>query len=413
MAGKGELPKLGVLYDLGSAGPVEIFAACRGLCEPVFIRNGADGAGPSDRLGGSALDITDLGPDAAAAAVRAADIGHLITFSERQLLPTAEIADRAGIRFLSTDTALLCRDKSLQRRALADHGVDVTRTRTLRDPADLADALAEIGLPAVIKPRRGTSSSHTVRVDSLPEARDWLAEWTSRGPGAVRELVVEEMLRGDPAQAGPEWGDYVSVESIVDGTDVHHVCVTGKFPLAAPFREAGLVYPSTLDSALRAQVCDLAEAAVRALGIDCGATHTEIKLTATGPRIIEVNGRLGGYIADSLRRVTGFDLIAAAIRNAIGLPVGLPAPEPRQVAYKYQFQPPRTAARVAKVRGAETLEQIPGVRRFELSLPPGSLVDWRRGSSGHVGIIHGEVDDHDAVLAAIKAATNALEITYE
>ncbi|MFA1538204.1 ATP-grasp domain-containing protein [Actinomadura monticuli] len=409
MPGKGEPPKVGVLYDAGSAGPVEIFAACRGLCEPVFIRNGAEGA----RLGRSALDITGLGPDAAAAAVRAAGIGHLITFSERQLMATAEIAERTGIGFLSSDTALLCQDKAAQRRALADRGVDMTRTRALRDPGDLADALTEIGLPAVIKPRQGMSSAYTVRVDTLSEAREWLKGWVARSPGTVRELVVEEMLQGDSGQAGPEWGDYVSVESIVDGAEVHHVCVTGKFPLAEPFRETGLVYPSTIDAALHARVCDLAGAAVRALGIDRGATHTEVKLTAEGPRIIEVNGRLGGYIADSLRHAAGFDLIAAAIRSALGLPLDRSVPEPRQVGYKYQFQPPRTASRVTEMRGAETLEQIPGVRRFELSSPPGSPVDWSRGSGGHVGIIHGEAADHDGVLAAIQAATTALEITYE
>lgn len=49
-------------------------------------------------------------------------------------------------------------------------------------------------------------------------------------------FVLEEFLHG--ADSGP-FGDYVSVESLVLDGIPHHFALTGKFPLAEPFREVG------------------------------------------------------------------------------------------------------------------------------------------------------------------------------
>ena len=60
-------------------------------------------------------------------------------------------------------------------------------------------------------------------------------------------------------------------------------------------------------------------AAHRALGVENGITHAEVRLTARGPVIIEVNGRLGGDLIPFLGKIaTGIDPGAVLFDVATG-----------------------------------------------------------------------------------------------
>ncbi|MGH2952362.1 MAG: ATP-grasp domain-containing protein, partial [Solirubrobacterales bacterium] len=302
-----------MVYDEGSAGPGEIAAAARGAGADVFLV--VDRAAPhvarlAPALGRrfELLDITGLTPEAAAAQVCARAPEGLLTFSEHRMAATSELAAAAGVkRWHTPETTRLLTDKYLQRRALADTGVDTTPCVPV-PVGGAARAVAEVGLPAVLKPRQGTGSRHVRPVRTVEEAVAAAAEYHRFGPQGT-DLLAERLLAGDPGPAGSPWGDYVSVETAVRDGDCRPVCVTGKFPLAEPFRERGSFVPHTLDDRTATRVTTLAEAAIGALGIRDGVVHTEIKLTVHGPRVIEVNGRVGGLVADLLRRGAGYDLV--------------------------------------------------------------------------------------------------------
>ncbi|WP_255249341.1 hypothetical protein [Streptomyces albidoflavus] len=54
-------------------------------------------------------------------------------------------------------------------------------------------------------------------------------------------------------------------------------------------------------------------AAHTALGVEAGVTHAEVRLTSRGPRLVELNGRLGGdLIPYAGQLATGVDLVRAA-----------------------------------------------------------------------------------------------------
>ncbi|MGW1163798.1 ATP-grasp domain-containing protein [Streptomyces sp. NPDC002513] len=410
-------PRIGIFYDGGSASPVDIVKASRRLCEPVFVVD-RDPADPdAAAVPGDVVNLA--GADHASAAKALLDLGieHIITFSDRQLVRTAEVAAAAGYRFLSVAAATACRDKLELRRTLTEAGVDAVRSAGLDDLSELPAVVQEIGLPVVVKPRQGAGSVDTVRLDTVAQAERWSAEQVERiatVPGTFREFVVEELLVGDSTYAGPDFGDFLSVESVVEGTSIRHLCVTGKFPLTSPFRECGLFVPSTVAADVEERCRELAEAAIRALGIDLGVVHTEMKLTPTGPRIIEVNGRPPGYMTDLLRRATGgrYDMTAAALRMALGLPAGdLPALLD-QVTYVYFVQPPQDATRLVSIAGPDAVAPIPHVRRYQPFVEAGSPIDWRWGTSGHIGLILGEAADHRAALTDIDTALTALRISY-
>ncbi|MFF2328571.1 MULTISPECIES: ATP-grasp domain-containing protein [unclassified Streptomyces] len=409
-------PRLGVVYDVGSAHPREIFLASRRLCEPVFLVH-HDTAGPgTTEIPTGAVDLTGASPAQAAGILRDLDIEHITTFSDRQLVRTAEIAEAAGLRFLSVEAAVACTDKLVQRRTLAEAGIDTIRMA----PFTAAGAFPmDVGLPLIVKPRYGAGSVDTLQINSPAEAQQWAGEMAERSrtvPGTYSEFIVEELLQGDSNWAGPDFGDFVSVESMVEAGRVRHLCVTGKFPLAAPFREAGMLVPSTVSAEVEQHCRDLAEAALRALGVDNVITHTEMKLTSTGPRIIEVNGRPPGYTSELLRRATGgrFDMVGAALRIALGLPAGDLPVLSDQVTYVYFLQPPLDAIRLIAMNEPGAVSSVRGgVRRFDPYVRPGASLDWRWGTSGHIGLILGEAADHQTALAEIDAAIRALDVTYE
>ncbi|MFC4065312.1 ATP-grasp domain-containing protein [Actinoplanes subglobosus] len=406
-------PRLAVVFDFGSATPMSILAAARGLAEVVFLCDrGLPHVRPLyDDLRALArvCDITGLTDEQILAHPDCAGLAGIVTFSESRINRTAALAARLGLPSLGVDTAAAVTDKYRQRCLFAETGVQHTPCRVVRARSELGPALAEVGLPAVLKPRSGAASARTCTVHDVGEAH---ARWDEFAGGPA-EFVVEALLAGDPSVAGPGWGDYVSVESVISYGDIAHVEVTGKFPLAAPLRETGYVVPGTLDDSHRREVLALTTAALTALGVRHGVTHTEVKLTPDGPRIIEVNGRLGGYVADLVRRARGFDLVRAALTVALGRTPARPPAALRRHTFQYFLTPPMTAVALRRLDGTDRLDDIPGIHLVELFAQPGTTLDWRRGTLAHLGIVHGSARDHQGVQRLVEEVGRALDIEYE
>ena len=153
--------------------------------------------------------------------------------------------------------------------------------------------------------------------------------------------------------------------------------------------------------------------ALEAVGHDHGLSHTEVKLTPNGPRIVEINPRLGGnYIAELVERVTGIDLLAAQIDLALGRrpdfagrPTGI-----RSAAIKFLI-PPR-AGRVSNVRGEATLDTDPHVVRWSLNKIAGTDVRAPVDNACYVG--HVVAVDRNALGARQHAerALSRVALTY-
>jgi predicted ATP-grasp superfamily ATP-dependent carboligase len=412
------LPLAAVVVDFGSASPMSVLAAARGLARVVFV---CDRRRPYvralfDDLAalGTVCDVTDLSDDEIDDHPALRRLDAITTFSENQLVRTAALADRRGLSFLSPAVAVAATDKYRQRELLARAGVQHTTSRVVRPrdgSAALAAALAETGLPAVLKPRSGAASARTCTIHTVDEARARLREFASGDE--LTEFVVEELLAGDPAVTAAGWGDYVSVESVTSHGHTRHIEITGKFPLASPLRETGYVVPAALDEATRRAALDLTGAALRGLGVRHGASHVELKLTPVGPRIIEVNARVGGYVADLIRRTRGFDLIRAALQAALGQPCAEPSAGYRRYAFQYFVTPPMTAVRLRGVDGVDELLQHRGIHLVEAVKTAGQPVDWRDGTLAYVAIVHGSGADHDEVLRLVEIIRRTLRVEYD
>jgi hypothetical protein len=400
-----------VTYDTGAVSPQEIAHGLDGLGPLVFLV--PDTAHVRrvrevlDHLG-TVLPLTHQA-DADTAVIRALQPAAMLTFSESLLRTTAMLAHTAGLPFHDMQTAQVLTDKRLQRQRLRDAGVDDVRYHPLTSAHDWPAAAAHVGLPAVIKPVHGAASRHTHLVTDLATGARLLGEiFDSRHTGAPAPLMTaEEYLGGVPDLP---FGDYVSVESLCEEDTVHHVAVTGKFPLSPPFREVGRFWPALLRPDEREAVLRLTTRALHALGVIVGLTHTELKLTAAGPRIIEVNGRLGGHVNGLARTATRTDLVRMAGLRALGRPQRTAVTMPEQVHFQLHGLAPTVPCRLAGVHGAARVRQMPGITGYRGFVPVGELLPGGVPTL-EMDVLWGAASDHQAMRDVLDQALP--QLTYE
>ena len=116
---------------------------------------------------------------------------------------------------------------------------------------------------------------------------------------------------------GPE----VSVESITVEGESHIITVTDKMVTEIPFFvETGHTEPSRLPADVQEDIRNVALKAIAALGVKNGPTHTEIKVTKSGAKLVEIAARLGGdFITSRLVPLsTGVDMIDCQLSSTLG-----------------------------------------------------------------------------------------------
>ncbi len=413
----GTRPALAVAYGPRSVPVMQLAEAAAGECDLIWV---VDGRLPEMahmekllRRFGPVVDVGGLTPDRAAKALSEHQPDGLVTYFDAGMVFLAEMAEALGLRFHSPATAEALVDKARQREVLGRAGLAMPRSWIL-PPGPLVQALGalppDMTWPLVFKPRSESGSRHTFLANDHDEA---LALLESVGPG-LEEMVVEEYIVGRPELTGGPYADYVSVESVVSSGRVYDLALTGRFPLAPTFRETGFFIPAPLGPRYREEVVDLAAAAAGALGVRDGCLHTEVKLTDSGPRIIEVNGRIGGGIPDMLERAAGFSILPLSMKVALGQAVGPLGPvDCQRVGYRFFLQPPQIVGTVTSLEGVDALADFPGMENLTVHRGPGSHVDWRDGTRTFILAAVGSASDQASVLEVDRILREEVRVGYD
>jgi biotin carboxylase len=407
-----------VVYGHRSLNAMQIREAARGWCDLVWLVDGEDpsvvAVRPLLSRFGVVIDALASSPTAAAEALQAYSPDGIATFYDTGMEHVAAIAAELGLPFHSREVARALEDKLYQRAALRAAGLPTPGTVALPPDADrtAVERLgSSISYPAVLKPRRASGSWHTFPVASV----DALGErWDELAASEPEERLVEEYLSDGPGLPLGFDANYVSVETVVVAGQMTHLGITGRFPLVAPFRETGFFIPATLAPEQSAEVVGLAGETLRALGVETGAAHTEIKLTAEGLRVIEVNGRIGGGVPEMLRLAAGVDIVKLTMQAALGWATGvdeLPATD--GVAYRFFYQPPSSARRLTAIDGLDRLKALPGVESIFLHYPPGTEIDAGHGTRTYVFAVVGSAADYPGVIAIDEFLRTGITAAYD
>ncbi|MFG2921279.1 ATP-grasp domain-containing protein [Streptomyces sp. NPDC048305] len=312
--------------------------------------------------------VADLGDPVAVTAaldeLRGPD-SAVLTWDETALEVTAAAAEKLSLRHMSALAARRCRDKYLTRGLLDGAGLPSVR-HGLAHTEEEAERIAEsLGFPVVVKPRALAGSMGVVLAENAEEVRD---AYRLAGGAAYSTLPTGHGILVEEFLDGPE----ISVDSVVADGEVTLVQVAGKRLGFAPhFEEIGhLVGGWDEARPWAAPVRELLTAAHRALGVELGVTHAEIRLTASGPRLVELNGRLGGdLIPYAGELATGIDLVVAAAEAALGRTPDLTPRRTSLAEVRFVYPPYDGTVRSISTAGAET---VPGVAHAAVLTEPGA-----------------------------------------
>jgi biotin carboxylase len=342
--------------------------------------------------------------EAARALVASMPVAGVFTYDESQVVFCARLAQDLGLPGSPPETVAACRDKAATRSVLAAAGVPQPASRTVTTVEEARAAADEIGYPVIVKARAMAGSAGVVRVDRPGDLARAFGDADGADalglPRHEENVLVEEFL------TGPE----ISVDAVVHDGEVTPTVLARKHLGGAPYfvetgHDVDADDPLLHDKELLGQLQDIH----RALGFVHGATHTEFKLTPEGPRLVEINARLGGDLIPYVGLLaTGVDPTVAAAHVAAGRS---PDTAPRlRAAAAVRFLPPEEPCEVVEVvvhedRFGPTIRETgvtarPGAR---LALPPDAFLT----RYAHVVAVG---DDMGQVLTDLKEPERLVEL---
>jgi biotin carboxylase len=296
----------------------------------LWLLDAHDPTWQSPYVGGSTVvDPRDAAALLAAArpVVSAHPVAGVFSYDESIVHAAARLAQALGLPGSPPEAVLACRDKATTRRMLTTAGIPQPRCEPVSTVQDAQRAADAIGYPVVVKARGLAGSLGVIRADGPDDVVEaFRAAAAADYPGVPRyqdDVLVEEYL------TGPE----ISVDAVVAGGDCQPMVVAHKRTGLEPFfEETGHTVdgndPLLQDGELLSQLQQIHNA----LGFIHGATHTEFKLTPIGPRLVEINARLGGDFIPYLGLLaTGTDPAVAAADVAAGI-TPTAAPQYRRTA---------------------------------------------------------------------------------
>lgn len=198
---------------------------------------------------------------------------------------------------------------------------------SLESEADVERAVRQVPLPGVMKLEFGAGAVGVRLVEDASQCHEHFSR-------VVRDLQGE----ADHPGIGLGWGNAMLLMEFVEGTehDVDLVLFGGQLlaafvsdngPTRLPgFTETAACMPTGLAPEQEAQLVQAAFRCCLGCGLLDGVFNVELKLTRAGPRLIEINPRMGGfYLRDWILELYGVDLLLAAAMVACRLRPALPA----------------------------------------------------------------------------------------
>ncbi|MCF6296424.1 MAG: ATP-grasp domain-containing protein [Flavobacteriaceae bacterium] len=303
--------------------------------------------------------------------------GIVTSQMEKPMRLMAKLAKDLGFIFHSPAVTEKSLDKWLMKQAFIENNVPCAKGRLFNNneeiiPKDIVDLM----FPVIIKPKYGTSSQGVRKIDKFEDIFKYrtIAESFSR----TGEVIIEEYLDG------PEY----SVETITFKGKTTIVQYTEKFITPFPCTvEMGHLQPALLTGEEKKEIGKIVINAVNAVGIDNSASHTEVKLTKDGPKLVEIGARLGGdYISSYLvLHSCGVNMDKAAIQVALGIEPDL-KPTMNQYSYIKYLQLPE-GKKIKKIGNWKKIFLEPNVVFADVAVGQGEIIQKITESSKRHGFV--------------------------
>ena len=348
-----------------------------------------------------------------------------VVAADAPMLPLAvAVAARLGLPHNPVDAVLAASDKARQRQLWAASGVSQPRFEIVpaRAPDDaIRQATVATGFPCVVKAVSLSASQGVLRAGDAAQAVTAAARirrvLAAAGRPLAEPLLVEEYI------SGPE----LSIDGLLANGDLTPAAIFDKPAMTdgPTFEETLLVTPSRLPGHVLAAAVATAGHAARALGLRTGPVHAELRVTATGPAMLELAARsIGGLCARALRFPGGRSLEELILANALGEPVPVPVPAPAAASVPgpgprtpgpagvFMLPVPRAGV-LRAIEGRADAEAVPGITGVTITVPLGRHVRPLPDGDQYLGFVFAEACTPDDVEKALTTASQRLRAVIE
>ncbi|MGG4268043.1 ATP-grasp domain-containing protein [Peribacillus simplex] len=314
--------------------------------------------------------------------------GGVMTLFEPALNFVAKVAEELKLPYHPISVIENCRNKNEMRKILKENNLNTPIFYELATD-EIPDEIS-FDFPLVVKPTNGFSSQGVTRVNNREELvksinkvkkinQNELGKFTQNKSGIVIEQFID----------GPEF----AIETFSIKGEVFVLSIGYKGNCSGPFFEEGVyIAPARLDEKLKSSIANQVSSAVKALRIENGPAHTELRLNQDGvPYVIEVGTRIGGsgishYI---VKESTGINYMQLAIQNAFGILESNRIPHnivAENVVGNYII-PVQGSGVVEEIQGIESIQKDSRVKRIIQFIEKGTEILPYPHFSGYPGFI--------------------------
>jgi predicted ATP-grasp superfamily ATP-dependent carboligase len=210
----------------------------------------------------------------------------------------SHIGSALGLPSSTLEASQNARNKVNTRKLLDKLNFANPKYAAIADYQGFQKALKDIGIPCLLKPAGASWGRGIFKIDSLKDAdsifHDFI-EYCTPSRDEIYSYFREQFLLEEYLD-----GTEHSVAGIVANGEVYILAIADKkIDKLIPFQYQNIV-PSKLSESTKNQVINLAESAVKLLGINWCGFHIDFIVTNDGsPKILEIGGRLGGETINS------------------------------------------------------------------------------------------------------------------
>ena len=340
--------------------------------------------------------------------VQTRPIDAVIGVDDNTTVLAAEISAALGLPHNSVDSVSAARNKRLMRELLRRHGVPVPSFMLLSLDDDPKAVAGQVSFPCVAKPLILSASCGVIRANDAAEfvaafrrvASLLMQLGLTATDKAARQILVEDFVPGrEVALEGLLTQGKLRVLALFDKPD----------PMDGPFFEETIyVTPSRLPASVQADIASCAARAAKAMGVQEGPMHGELRVNEKGVWVIEVAARsIGGRCSRTLRFATDMSLEELILRHALRMDI--PSFDREGKAAGVMMLPIPRAGVLSDIRGQEQALAVPGIEELAVTAQPRQeLVPLPEGTR-YLGFLIARGDTAEAVEAALRQAHSKLE----
>jgi biotin carboxylase len=296
---------------------------------------------------------------------------------ENYIRPAAIIAEKLGLPGMSTFSAEACTDKYLMRQLFAKAPEKISPDyAVVTSEEDVRTFAASHQFPLILKPANLAKSLLVTKSNDLDELlsnyqttmQNIDQVYKRYAPNNPPKLLIEEFMVGSIYSVDAfvdDAGEPHVLEQVVDYQTGYDVGYNDNFHYSR-------VLPSKLPKDQITALRQVAALGCKALGMKSSPAHVEIIMTVSGPMIVEIGARNGGYRERMHSIANGIDITGAALDLLFGRQPEITASRNDNCAVLELF--PKKAGEFVQLAREAELKDLPSLVSYDIKPKVGDRI---------------------------------------